>query len=29
MMNFEGLKGRGRDLAEGAVAGQHLFARLE
>ena len=28
MMNFDGLKGRGRDLAEGAVAG-HLFARLE
>lgn len=29
MMNFEGLKWRGRDPAESAVAGQHLFAQLE
>jgi hypothetical protein len=29
MINFEGLKGSGRDLAEGVVAGQHSLARLE
>jgi len=29
MMNFEGLRGRGRDLAEGVVVGQYLFAQLE
>jgi hypothetical protein len=29
MMDFEGLKGGDRDLAKGAVAGNHLFARLE
>jgi hypothetical protein len=29
MINFEGLKGTGRDFAEGAVAGQHSLARLK
>jgi hypothetical protein len=29
MMNSEGLKGKGRDFAEDAVVGKHLFARPE